>query len=208
MALTLMKTISISLALPPTLNKNFLCAHRRLGRPRRSLAEGAVSTIYGLPAESTLQVLFHTFCKNFAKDMYETWIFAPTGDDLLRWLQTLFSASQGFPGDVGSTDVTHIRWDNAPASHAPYLRGKEGYPSIAYQVTVDHSGRALAVAGGFATVKSYHLGLGLDRSCDRDKYDERCTSMEHTLADSQGRECSLRKVPTSSLTLDTTSGDA
>ncbi|CAM9345159.1 unnamed protein product, partial [Discosporangium mesarthrocarpum] len=34
----------------------------------------------------------------------------------------------GFPGAVGSTDVTHIRWDNAPAGDATYYRGKEGYP--------------------------------------------------------------------------------
>ncbi|CAM9863685.1 unnamed protein product, partial [Discosporangium mesarthrocarpum] len=67
-------------------------------------------------AETAIQALFHTFCKNVAKDMCETWIFAPVGDDLKKVADTL--GKLGFPGAVGSTDMTHIRWDNAPASHA------------------------------------------------------------------------------------------
>ncbi|CAM9166866.1 unnamed protein product, partial [Discosporangium mesarthrocarpum] len=89
----------------------------------------------------------------------------------------------GLPGAVGSTDVTHIRWDNAGASHATYYTGKEGYPSMAYQVTADHSGCALAVTEVFAGAKNDKTITRFDRSCDRVKYDERHTSAEYTLVD-------------------------
>ncbi|CAM9694223.1 unnamed protein product [Discosporangium mesarthrocarpum] len=88
--------------------------------------------------ESTVQACFHTFCKNFAKGVYKTWISAPEGEDLQEVTPTY--ARLGFPCAVGSCDVTHVRWDKAPASHTVYYTGKEGFPSIAYQVTVDHFG--------------------------------------------------------------------
>ncbi|CAN0441567.1 unnamed protein product [Discosporangium mesarthrocarpum] len=97
--------------------------------------------------------------------MYETWIFAPVGDDLKKVTNTF--GKLGFPDAVGPTDVAHIRWGNAPASHATCYRGKEGYPSIAYQVTVDYSGRALAVTEGFARAKNDKVIIHFDRFCDR-----------------------------------------
>ncbi|CAM9702796.1 unnamed protein product [Discosporangium mesarthrocarpum] len=114
--------------------------------------------------------------------MYETWIFAPVGDDLKKVTDTF--GKLRFPGAVGSTDVTHIRC--APASHATYYRGKEGCPSTAYQVTVDHSGHALAVTEGFAGAKNDKVIIHFDRFCDRVKYYERFTSMEYTLLYSRG----------------------
>ncbi|CAN0001666.1 unnamed protein product [Discosporangium mesarthrocarpum] len=98
--------------------------------------------------ESTVQACFHTFCKNFAKGMYKTRISAPEGEDLNGVTATY--ARLRLPGAVGSCDVTHIRWDKAPASRTVYYTGKEGFPSIAYQVTVDHTGHALVVIAGFA----------------------------------------------------------
>ncbi|CAM9335064.1 unnamed protein product [Discosporangium mesarthrocarpum] len=50
-------------------------------------------------AESTIQALFHTSCKNCAKVMYETWIFTPVGDDLKKVTDTF--GKLGFPGAVG-----------------------------------------------------------------------------------------------------------
>ncbi|CAM9655721.1 unnamed protein product, partial [Discosporangium mesarthrocarpum] len=67
------------------------------------------------------------------------------------------------------------------------FRGWEGYPSIAYQITVDHSGRALAVTEGFAGAKNDKT-IRFDRFCDRVKYDESYFSIEYTFVDSQGTE--------------------
>ncbi|CAN0357775.1 unnamed protein product, partial [Discosporangium mesarthrocarpum] len=96
--------------------------------------------------ESTVQACFHTFCKNFAKGVYKTSISAPKGNNLKEVTATY--ARLGFPGAVGSCDMTHVRWNKTPASRTVYYTGKEGFTSIAYQVTVDHNGRALAVAAG------------------------------------------------------------
>jgi Plant transposon protein len=40
----------------------------------------------------------------------------------------------GFPGCCGSIDVVKIGWDKCPASMFNLFKGKEGYPSIGYQV--------------------------------------------------------------------------
>ncbi|CAM9952497.1 unnamed protein product, partial [Discosporangium mesarthrocarpum] len=61
---------------------------------------GMVSGIH----ESTVQAFFHTFCKNFAKEVYKTWISAPEDQDLKEVTATY--ARLGFPGAVGSCDVT------------------------------------------------------------------------------------------------------
>ncbi|CAN0357187.1 unnamed protein product, partial [Discosporangium mesarthrocarpum] len=70
------------------------------------------------------------------------------GEDLKDVTATY--ARLGFPGAVGSCDVTHVRWNKAPASRTVYYTGKEGFPSIAYQVTMDHTACALALTAGFA----------------------------------------------------------
>ncbi|CAM9884324.1 unnamed protein product [Discosporangium mesarthrocarpum] len=113
-------------------------------------------------AESAIQAVFHAFRKNSAKDMYETWNFALMGDDLKKVTDTF--GKLGFPGAAGFTDVAHIRWDNAPASHDTHHRGQEDYPSIAYQVTVDRSGRPLAVTEGFAGANNDKAIIHFDSS--------------------------------------------
>jgi Plant transposon protein len=43
-------------------------------------------------------------------------------------------AEMGLPGCVGSIDCVHIGWDMCPVQHKNLYTGKEGYPSIAYEV--------------------------------------------------------------------------
>lgn len=54
----------------------------------------------------------------------------------------------GLPGAVGSMDVVHIAWCMCPGELTNLAKGKEGFPSIAYNVICDHEGRALAVLQG------------------------------------------------------------
>ncbi|CAM9887203.1 unnamed protein product [Discosporangium mesarthrocarpum] len=61
--------------------------------------------------ESTVQTCFRPFCKNVAKGMCKTLISVPEGEDLKDVAATY--ARLGFPGAVGSCDVTHVRWDKA-----------------------------------------------------------------------------------------------
>ena len=52
----------------------------------------------------------------------------------------------GFPGEAGSVDCTHVRWGNRPAELANLYTDKEKVPTIAYEVTVDHTGKCLFVS--------------------------------------------------------------
>ena len=55
----------------------------------------------------------------------------------------------GFSGAIGSTDVTHVKWDHCPNSLQHNYTGKEGYPTITYQATFDYTGRVLGTTTGF-----------------------------------------------------------
>lgn len=46
----------------------------------------------------------------------------------------------GFPGCIGAGDVVHIPWGRCPAQLASWMTGKEGFPTLAYQMVSDHSG--------------------------------------------------------------------
>lgn len=91
--------------------------------------------------------IFHDFCRKFVDAFYHKWIYLPTGDEL-KEIMDQYDAL-GFTGAVGSTDVTHVAWGGTPFNLTESYKGKEGYCTIAFEATVDHSGRVLGIAGGF-----------------------------------------------------------
>lgn len=99
-------------------------------------------------SESAVCQTFHTFCRLFAEELYDEYIRLPVGPEHERVMEHYHRV--GFTGAVGSTDVTHVRWDSCPFSMQRSYTGKEGYPTLAYQATVDHTGRVLGVTPGFA----------------------------------------------------------
>ncbi|CAB1096341.1 unnamed protein product [Ectocarpus sp. CCAP 1310/34] len=79
-------------------------------------------------------------------------LYLPTGsyqDEVMCMYDKL-----GMTGAIGSTDVTHIGWGMCPFTLGRSYTGKEGFPTIAYQVTVDHAGRAIAITSGVHTIKA------------------------------------------------------
>ncbi|CAN0312837.1 unnamed protein product [Ectocarpus sp. 4 AP-2014] len=97
----------------------------------------------------TVQGMFRKFCKHVAREMYDVHIHFPTEESGKLDLVMKQYDRLGFTGAVGSMDVTHIAWSRCPYNQARSYTGKEGFPTIAYQVTVDHAGRAMAVTEGF-----------------------------------------------------------
>ena len=98
---------------------------------------------------ATVQAMFHKFCEHFAKEMYDEHTHLPTEkngelDHVMRQYDRL-----GFTGAMGSMGVTHIGWSRCPYNQARLYTGKEGVPTVGYQVTVNHAGRAVAVTEGF-----------------------------------------------------------
>ena len=54
----------------------------------------------------------------------------------------------GLPGCIGSADCVHIRWERYPAGLRSLHCGKEGYPTLSYEVTCDHTKKIIAVTKG------------------------------------------------------------
>ncbi|CAN0496873.1 unnamed protein product, partial [Ectocarpus sp. 12 AP-2014] len=94
-------------------------------------------------SEGVIQASFYKFTKLFAQEFDHDHVCMPTGEDQDKVMDAYDLL--GFTGAIGSTDVTHIRWVCCPYSWARQYTGKEGFPSIAYQAIVDHTGRVLAM---------------------------------------------------------------
>ncbi|CAN0435614.1 unnamed protein product [Ascophyllum nodosum] len=99
-------------------------------------------------SEATVCSVFHTFCSRFAKEFNREYVNLPTGDTLTKAMG--YHHMLGVSGAIGSTDGTHVKWDYCLHSFQRSYTGKEGYPTIAYQVAVDFSGRVLGTMAGFA----------------------------------------------------------
>jgi hypothetical protein len=55
----------------------------------------------------------------------------------------------GIAGAIGSTDCTHIALGKCPVSWKNCCIGKEGFPTLAYSMTCDHTRRIMHCTGGF-----------------------------------------------------------
>jgi len=98
-------------------------------------------------SESHCGVIFRQFIRNFSRLFKEEFIRLPD-ERQLRSIMEIYAAI-GFPGCVGSIDCTHIRWWNCPSTLQNLCHGKEGYPSLAFQIVVDHSRRILYVSPSY-----------------------------------------------------------
>ena len=96
-----------------------------------------VAALSGI-SEPTVQRALHRFCSEFSSAQYDEWIKPHKTEEELASVLRHYAAA-GFPGAVGSSDVTHVPWDKTPSQQGRYYTGKEGFPTIAYEVLV--SGR-------------------------------------------------------------------
>ena len=76
--------------------------------------------------------------------IYPAFVKYPTGQLLTKVLQEYESI--GLPGCVGSMDCTHVKWYQCPDGLRHDCIGKEGFPTLAFQVVVNHS---RSIHGGF-----------------------------------------------------------
>lgn len=135
-------------------------------------------------SESVAQASFHVFCKNFAAELYDSHIYLPTGEALKKVMRDYHRL--GFSGAMGSTDVSHIRWDSCKYSLLRSFTGKEGFPTIAYQVTVDHTGRVLAVTEGFPGAQNDKTIIRYDAAVKSIREDPAYTEAVFHLRDATG----------------------
>ena len=93
-----------------------------------------------------LRVFFHWWIDKFVETTFQFEIREPIGEEINVVMKEF--ADVGIPGAVGSADCAHVRWDKCPAKFYSYFKGKEPYASIAYEVTVTHKKRIIAVSSG------------------------------------------------------------
>ncbi|CAN0184692.1 unnamed protein product [Pylaiella littoralis] len=129
---------------------------------------------------------FHKFCKNFAKEMFEEHIYLPTGtyqDEVMDCYRKL-----GFTGAIGSTDVTHVGWGMCPFTLGRSCTSKEGFPTLAFEVTVDHAGRAIGVTQGFTGATNDKTIVRYDAAVQTIRNNKVYKDREHKLRKADGTE--------------------
>ena len=63
----------------------------------------------------------------------EEFVFLPNDEESFNRVVGEYMI-RGLPGCVGSVDCVHIGWDKCPIQYHNMYKGKEGFPSIAYEV--------------------------------------------------------------------------
>jgi hypothetical protein len=90
------------------------------------------------------RLFFHRFTDYFF-DNHHDYIYLPRDADELRIVSQKYR-EVGLPGAMGSKDVVHVKWSRAPAGDFNRCKGKESYPSIAFQCISNFEWRIMGVS--------------------------------------------------------------
>jgi len=74
------------------------------------------------------------------------YVFMPRTPEELRQIMRRYE-EEGLPGAAGSVDVVHVKRGNCPAGDYNRSKGKESYPSLAFECITDFDRRILGVFG-------------------------------------------------------------
>ena len=97
---------------------------------------GTVHSFRQLPTVTNICATEHSkFFQKFVKylfDKREDYIYLPRDDLELRAVMQRYE-EMGLPGAMGSVDVVHVKWSNCPAGDFNRAKGKQSYPSLAFE---------------------------------------------------------------------------
>ena len=99
------------------------------------LAHGVAHIVCSLCSnlsEELHRSFFHKWIRNMSS-IKDDFIFMPQDDDTFQKVTQEYAA-RGLPGCVGSFYCVHIGWDRCPTQYKNMYTGKEGFPSVAYEV--------------------------------------------------------------------------
>ena len=99
-------------------------------------------------SESVLSRFFHRFVAMFANRLFYKVVTPPQTEEQLTAVVRIYDML-GMAGAFGSTDCTHIALGKCPNSWKNSCIGKEGFPTLAFSMTCDHTRRIMACSGGF-----------------------------------------------------------
>jgi len=116
----------------------------------RILGRGNVSDdiveILGI-GDTTVNEMFKTFLRNYSDAYFDTYVYVPDGEEMDKVVEDY--SKMGFPGCVGSMDVTHILWHKCPSRLRHVCTGRYHCPSVAFQIVCSHTRRIHHVSNPF-----------------------------------------------------------
>jgi hypothetical protein len=134
----------------------------------------------------TIREFFKWFLRTAAQDMEATYLRFPScAEDIAACVATY--AGENLPGCMGSVDCTHIGWIRAPAAVRSWFIGKEGVPTVAFQVIVDHKCRVLSVSPIFPGSHQDETISRMDSSLQLIRFNRIFTQFPFSLFVSPGR---------------------
>jgi hypothetical protein len=84
----------------------------------------------------------------FTRRLFHIVVAPPKTSEELQKVAKIYDIL-GIAGAVGSTDCTHIPLGKCPVSWKNSCIGKEGFPTLAYSMTCDHTRKIMHCTGGF-----------------------------------------------------------
>ena len=101
-----------------------------------------------------------TFFHHFLTKMYsirDEFIYLPRTPEELAEVMGPYTA-KNVPGACGSVDVVHVKWSMCPAGDYNRCKGKEGYPTLAFEAITDHNRRIMGISSvQFGTRNNKHI---------------------------------------------------
>ena len=85
----------------------------------------------------TVNTMFKTFLKLYADMYYHKYVYVPEGEEMDKVVDDY--TRMGFPGCVGSMDVTHVLWHQCPVSLRHLCVGRYSSPTVAFQLVCGHN---------------------------------------------------------------------
>jgi len=97
--------------------------------------------------KTTVNEMFKTFVKNYSAAYYDVHVYVPEGEEMDQVIADY--TKMGFPGCVGSMDVTHLMWKQCPSALRHVCTGRYHCPSVAFQMVCAHTRRIHHVSRPF-----------------------------------------------------------
>ena len=139
----------------------------------------------------TMNAFFHKFCEMGHKDLYPAHVSMPSTLEEISEVEAAYAVI-GTPGACGSMDVVHIALGACPHGLINVCTGKEGYPTLAYNVISDHRGRALAMMpGAYGTVNDKTI-VKSDLAVEKVRTDPLFTDYQYEVRSSSGERSMMK----------------
>ena len=160
-----------------------LAALRHLGRGE--CWDTIVEACNDLPSRTTLSSFFKRFVKCMRDTYEDTWIHTPRTETELQSVLNR-SSKRGFPGCLGYMDGVHVHWDRCPMRWKHQSIGKNEYPSIGWQCSVNHHRRFMSVSAPALGGVNDQTACRTDKFVQQLRHDKLYTDMTYMIYDEDG----------------------